>query len=55
MAGGANRPGPAAREAGVEWLKVEQDRRRDLTPRESWRVSIADLAAAVEADLAQEG
>ncbi len=37
----------AARECGVEWLVVEQDRMRDLEPMESIRVSYANLRALI--------
>ncbi len=37
----------AARECGVEWLVVEQDRMRDLEPMESARVSFENLKALV--------
>jgi len=38
----------AARECGVEWLVVEQDRMRDLEPMESIRVSYENLRRVVE-------
>ncbi|KPK58573.1 MAG: hypothetical protein AMK73_09170 [Planctomycetes bacterium SM23_32] len=37
----------AAREAGVEWLVVEQDRMRDLSPMDSVRVSYENLKRVV--------
>ena len=37
----------AARECGVDWLVVEQDRMRDLSPMESARVSYDNLKAIV--------
>jgi sugar phosphate isomerase/epimerase len=37
----------AARECGVHWCVVEQDRMRDLAPMESIRVSYASLRAAL--------
>jgi sugar phosphate isomerase/epimerase len=37
----------AAREAGVEWLVVEQDRMRDLAPMDSIRVSYENLKQIV--------
>jgi len=37
----------AARESGVEWLTVEQDRPRDLPPMESIAASLANLRAAM--------
>lgn len=39
----------AARESGVEWLVVEQDRMRDLPPMESARVSHDNLRRILEA------
>jgi sugar phosphate isomerase/epimerase len=37
----------AARDSGVEWLVVEQDRMRDLPPMESIQVSFRNLREAV--------
>jgi sugar phosphate isomerase/epimerase len=37
----------AARECGVDWLVVEQDRMRDLSPMESIRVSYDNLRRLV--------
>jgi len=37
----------AARECGVKWLVVEQDRMRDLGPMESIRVSYENLGRLV--------
>ncbi len=37
----------AARQCGVEWLVIEQDRMRDLTPMESVEVSFRNLKALV--------